>query len=294
MFFRELAWAFKSIFRSKARSTAAIAVTAVTIFLMSTTLLLGIAGANFGRTARERFTLPVYLSPSADSNIAENMSEQIKLLPNVKDVKVLTPDDLLKKEGESLHLSPEQIIQSISYNPLPYSLVVVPENPQNIDALAKRIKQFTMVEDVDYESDVINKFVNLFDLFIWIALGLAVLSILVSSIVIGSTISLSIASRIEEIEVMSFVGASPGTILGPFIIEGIFYGLIGGGISAAGIYFGWKYLQAIFQTNLPWFNLSIGQTVFYSIVAGTVVFGFLTGLITSWLSSRNTLRRIRA
>jgi cell division transport system permease protein len=151
-----------------------------------------------------------------------------------------------------------------------------------------------MVEDVDYESDVINKFVNLFDLFIWIALGLAVLSILVSSIVIGSTISLSIASRIEEIEVMSFVGASPGTILGPFIIEGVFYGLIGGGISAAGIYFGWKYLQTIFQTNLPWFNLSIGQTIFYSIVAGTVVFGFLTGLITSWLSSRNTLRRIRA
>lgn len=294
MLSRQISWAFKAVFRSKTRSFAAVMVTAVTIFLVAATLLLGISGANFGKTARQRFTLPVYLDPNADEVIAKNLSIKIKELPQVKDVQVLTPDELLKNEALQLNISYNEIIQSVGYNPLPYSLVVTPHNPEDIDFLAKEVLKYKSVEDVEYESDVIRKFSNLFELFKWIALGLAALSILVSSIVISATVSLSIASRKEEIEIMNLVGASPATVMGPFIIEGIFYGLLGGGLAAVGIFYGWQFMQKVFATNLPWFNLSIDNFTYCVILFGTISFGFLTGLVTSWFSSRSNLRRIQA
>ncbi len=294
MLSKQIGWAFKSVWRAKARSFAAIIVTAVTIFLVGATLTLGLAGTNFGKTAKERFTLPVYLKAGADQMVANNLAIKIKELPGVKSVDVLSPDNLLIGMSPELKMSKEEIIKSIGYNPLPWSLIVTPTDPRIIEGLASQIKQYTVVEDVEYQSEVINKFSNLFDMFIWIAIGLALLSILVSSIVISSTVALSIAARKEEIEVMSFVGASPSTILGPFVIEGIFYGLIGGGLAGLAMFYGWKYLQSVFLSNLPWFNLSISNQMLYILIFGTAGFGLLIGLLASYTSSRNNLGSLRA
>lgn len=293
MLSKQIGWAFKSIWRAKARSFAAIIVTAVTIFLVGATLTLGLAGTNFGKTAKERFTLPIYLKAGIDQVIANNLGIKIKELTGVRSVEILSPDDLLVSMSTDLKMSKDSIIKSIGYNPLPWSLVVTPTDPRNIEGLANQIKQYTIVEDVEYQSEVINKFSNLFDMFIWVALGLALLSILVSSIVISSTVALSITARKEEIEVMSFVGASPSTILGPFIIEGIFYGLLGGSLAGLAIFYGWKYLQSVFLANLPWFNLSISTQMLYILIFSTVAFGLLIGLLSSYTSSRSNLRSLR-
>ena len=141
---------------------------------------------------------------------------------------------------------------------------------------------------------MIKKFSNLFELFKWISVGLGLLSLLVSSIVISSTIALSITARKEEIEIMSFVGATPSMVKGPFVIEGLFYGLLGGGLAALAVYFGWGSLQSDFLTNLPWFNLSIDKIMFMYIILGTIGFGVFVGLVSSLLSTNSNLRRIRA
>ncbi len=291
---RQFGWAFRSIFRAFGRSLSAIIVMSVTIFLVGATLLLGMAGTTFGETAKERFTLPVELSTEANETSANNLAITLEKLDEVKSVTVNSPEDVMKELGNYLGLSPEEILDSIGYNPLQWELIVVPENPENIRQLADEIQQYTMVEKVIYEEEVINKFIGLFDLFKWIALGLALLAIMVTAVVISSTIILSIATRKEEIEVMSLVGAPPSIITGPYIIEGIFYGLIGGGLASVGILFGWTKFQAIIKTTLPWFNITLPDSTFMLVLIATVMFGFLTGLLTSWRASAVHLKRIRA
>ena len=292
---REIKWAFRSIWRGKGRSFAAVIVTAVTIFLVSTTLLLGLAGNNFGQTAKQRFTIPVYLVKTADKNIADNLAAEIQKMPGVKSVVVKSPLDQMKEaEGLLNNSKGTTVVTALGYNPFNFSLEVTPTDPDKISELTKQIESFTDVEDVVNDPTVIMKFLNIFAIFRWIAVGLAFISILVSSMVISLTITLSINSRKQEIEIMSLVGASPSTIITPFLIEGLFYGTVGGGVAAGFVYFAWRYITEVFASNLPWFDLAVPHNTFLLIMAGTVGFGLLTGFFASLYASRGNLGRIQA
>ena len=49
--------------------------------------------------------------------------------------------------------------------------------------------------------------------------------------IISNTVKITVAARRREIEIMKYVGATNGYIRGPFIIEGLLFGLIGALIS---------------------------------------------------------------
>ncbi len=294
MLSREFGWAFRSIGRAFGRTLSAIIVMSVTIFLVGSTLLLGIAGTTFGKTAKERFTIPVQLSQEADETSANNLAIELEELSSVKSVEINSPDSVMEELGEYLGLSSGEILSSIGYNPLQWELVVTPEEPDNIKDLAEEISRYTMVDKVVYEEEVVDKFVALFSLFRWIALGLALLAIMVTAVVISSTIILSISTRKEEIEVMSLVGAPPSVIMSPYIIEGIFYGLIGGGLATVAVWWGWSKFQVIIKSMLPWFNINVDKPTFIIVLCSTLLFGFLIGLITSWKASSTHLKRISA
>ena len=54
-----------------------------------------------------------------------------------------------------------------------------------------------------------------------------VIFIVTSLLIISNAITLSIYHKREELNIMKLVGASPYTIRGPFLIEGVIYGLTG-------------------------------------------------------------------
>lgn len=156
----------------------------------------------------------VELKVEADSTVANNLATQIQEMPGVKEVQINNPDDVMVELADYLNMNSDDIVNSIGYNPLQWELVVIPENPEDISSLAEEISKFTVVDKVIFEEEVIDKFTNLFVIFQWIAAGLAVLAIMVTMVVIGSIIALSVASRKEEIEVMSLVGAPLPQLLG--------------------------------------------------------------------------------
>lgn len=58
-------------------------------------------------------------------------------------------------------------------------------------------------------------------------IGLGILSYLLTS----NTIKLTVVARKQELEIMKYVGASSAYVRGPFIMEGLFIGLLGSGLS---------------------------------------------------------------
>ena len=57
--------------------------------------------------------------------------------------------------------------------------------------------------------------------------GLGILSYLLT----GNTIKLTVVARKTELEIMKYVGATNSYIRGPFVIEGLFIGLLGATLS---------------------------------------------------------------
>ena len=99
--------------------------------------------------------------------------------------------------------------------------------------------------------------------------------LVIITVLVFNTIRLTIHARRTIIQIMKLVGATNYFIKGPFILEGILQGFIGGGISAALL---WALSEIIKNMIFP--ELAVTTYLFPILV----VFGILLGFIGSSIS----------
>ena len=103
---------------------------------------------------------------------------------------------------------------------------------------------------------------------------------------ISNTIKLTINARQDEIHIMRLVGASNRYIRTPFLIEGVFIGLLGAIIPILIVYFGYEYIYEIsggyFFTQL--FTLISPRPFIIDICIVLAGIAAIVGLIGSYIS----------
>ena len=161
--------------------------------------------------------LSVYLKDNADANIAKNRVKEFEHVENVTIVPKSTSWANLKREMDLPDMD----------NPLPDTLHVKIDKPENIETVFKDVKQLSSVEDVSYAQDlakkieILNHIVNLITVFVVVIMAILTITI------INNTIQLVIQSRKEEIEIMRLMGVANWYIRFPLIMQGAFYGFSG-------------------------------------------------------------------
>ncbi len=161
--------------------------------------------------------ISVYLKKDTDANLVKN---RIKEFAHVETVSIVP------KETSWINLKREMDLPDFE-NPLPDTLHVRVDTPENIDGVFKEIKNLHNVEDMSYAQDIakkietLNRIVNTITVFVVIVM--AVLTVTV----INNTIQLVINSRKDEIEIMRLMGVSNWYIRLPLILQGAFYGFCG-------------------------------------------------------------------
>jgi cell division transport system permease protein len=101
----------------------------------------------------------------------------------------------------------------------------------------------------------------------------------VAIVIIGVTIRLTILQRAREIAVMRVVGASNWFVRGPFLLEGIVKGMLGGVLALALSYM--AYLLFRGDGTGPLAGLAFFQPVH---MLALLVFGVVLGLLGSLVS----------
>lgn len=126
-------------------------------------------------------------------------------------------------------------------NPLQDSYKIQLRDIKYADEVVEKIRRLEGVESINYYKDVIDKLMA-FSRYIQIGGAIIVgMLVLVSIFIIANTIKITVAARQREIGIMKYVGATNGYIRGPFIIEGILFGLVGALISILIINYGYEY-----------------------------------------------------
>ena len=126
-------------------------------------------------------------------------------------------------------------LSTLSANPLPASLQVAVSNQvttEQLAALRRQLLQQAAVDDVVIEFTWLERLRSLTQLIErlgWILGGLFALG---AVLVTAASVRLAIDGRLEELRVLSLVGATRAQIRRPFVYFGVFYGL-GGAIVAA-------------------------------------------------------------
>jgi len=135
-------------------------------------------------------------------------------------------------------------------NPLPDSYIIQVENLEYAENIVNSIKTLDGVEEVKYDKDVIDKLIMFADYIRFGGIIIIAVLVFVSVFIISNTIKLTVASRRREINIMKYVGATNNYIRGPFIIEGILFGIIGAVISIIIVNFGYEYFFDLVNERL--------------------------------------------
>ena len=96
-----------------------------------------------------------------------------------------------------------------------------------IGITAKQIKNINKVNLVKYGEGIVEQLLSVLEIVDKFLIGIVVALILVTVFLVSNTIKITIFSRRKEIEIMRLVGASNINIKLPFMIEGLFLGLLG-------------------------------------------------------------------
>ena len=233
-FFRILQAGTVNFMRNISISLAAIAVMVVTL---SVVLLSVVVSATFSNTVNQitnKIDVSVYLKDSVTLSETNTLINELKHLPNVKDVQYLSKEEVLR-QYEAQNSSNQQLSLAINEtsNPLPATIHIKTYNlnklggvknfldKPNVSALQSNPPSYsgnlkTAINNIAHATDVLRK--------------LGVIAIVVfafiSVLIIFNTIRMAIFNRRDEIQIMRLLGASTAYIRGPFIVESSIYGLL--------------------------------------------------------------------
>jgi cell division transport system permease protein len=211
---------------------------------------------------------------------ANRVRVQLQKSPLVKSVKFVPKEEALKQMKKDR----PDLVQSLPSNPLPDAFEVTPVKGEYVDRIAASLSPVPAgVQKITYGKKTAHKILNVAHLIEVLFLVAVLILLLASTLLIANTIRLSIFSRRREIEVMKLVGASNWFIRGPFMLEGLFTGLIGAVLAVILLFVGKETI-----ISSIWFKDSGVHALAFPL-NGLILIGL--GLLLGAAASMLTLRR---
>jgi cell division transport system permease protein len=137
---------------------------------------------------------------------------------------------------------------------LPASLEVSTKDISFLPDVAQILKNEPTVEEVIFQEDVVKALHSWTSTLRKIGVGLIGVLGLVSLLIILVIVGMKITMRREEIEILQLLGATSWYIRAPFVLEGIFYGIVGAflawGVSYLLLLYVTPFLVSLFLSSL--------------------------------------------
>jgi cell division transport system permease protein len=292
-----------------------IAVITMTItLLMITVFMVGdiVANKKNEEFAKKNIDYVIFVKDSASQTDVDLFRTQLNSQPQVLSLSYVSKDDARKQFDDLFGNDPDlRGIITDDNNPLPREINVRFSQASSIDSFDQfvRLDKFkAIVDKTSYQNNkqVINNYINVTNFLKILGLAFTGFFLIIAMLVILNTIRLTIYSRREEIEVMRYVGATQSYIRGPFIVEGVLFGVISALITSL---IAWTVLSQLQKLITQTFNsgstnalsdvfastLGVGQSSVVSSLIGYLLFiqllvGVLLGVICSYLAVRRYLK----
>ncbi len=293
---------FVGFWRNAFVSAAAIFVMTVALFVIGATMmldtLLGVSLENI----QAKVDINVYFVTSAEQTEIDALQRSLEALPDVAEV-VFTSREQALAEFSERHQNDEIIMQGLEElgdNPLGASLSIRAKETSQYEGIAAFLKEQQAVEDpsaplIDEVNFVKNKeaiekltaIIGAVEKSTFIAM---IVLVAASILITFNTIRLAIYTTREEISVMRLVGASNMFIRGPFMLQGIMYGIAAGVLALLVLYPIVLWIgpetEEFFQFNL--FNYFVSDFAYiFTVLVGS---GIVLGMISSMLAVARYLR----
>lgn len=277
---------FSQIRRSPYQAIAAITLTSLTFFILSIFTLVVLGAGRLLTYFESRPQVTAFFKDETTRDSAMALENKIKSSLAVDSVKYISKADALAIYQEQNQSDP-LLLEMVTADILPSSLEVSAKNVSDLGGIAEIMKQDKGVEEVVFQKDVVDTLKSWVD---GIRLGGTILSlvlIFVSLATIIIILGLKFTAKKAEINTLSLLGATSWYIRRPFVIEGVFYTIIGAIIGWA---FAYTCLLYLTPNLINFFRdiaiFPVPYWVMVSLLGGELVLGTALGSVASLIATR--------
>lgn len=286
--------AAKSVVRNFSLSLASISCITITLIVVAVSMIISNNVDNASEEIMTSTTVVIWIEKTATKEDIDNLKKEIENTGNVSSLEFKSKQEFAQelKEQED-KFAPTVDSWTDETNPLMDSYKLKVKDIEIIKDTVKQIEKVDCVNSVDYGQTIVDQVVTVFKAIEKFCIGTVIALVLVTAFLITNTIKIAIYSRKTEIEIMRLVGASNIAIKVPFIIEGMFIGLIGSiipvlvtifGYSKLYDYFGGKIFNSSFATLIEPFPFTIELSLII------VLLGILVGMYGSGKAVKKHLK----
>lgn len=286
-----------SLFKNRLMTVASIVTVTSTTMIVILSYILGsninFLLENFGNS----IGMTVYVNESVTSEENNNFYNELMEIEHIQSTSYVSKEEALEIFGESIG-NDSGILKGLSDdNPLPRSYEITLESSEYANDVIKQLNKYvgddnilSSVRHAQTETEILLSINNGIRIVgIALILGLSFIAI----VIIMNTIRLTVNSRRVEINIMKYVGATNAFIRWPFILEGIFIGVVGASIPLFICMFTYnKGIEAIYE-NMPILQESImfmtANEIFSVLIPFCLLLGALIGIFGSVSSVRKHL-----
>jgi cell division transport system permease protein len=293
---------FIGFWRSAYVSLASIFVITVALFVIGSTMLLDQLLTVSLTNIQSKVDINVYFVTTAAEGDIMALKTKVEALPDVAEVRYTSREDALteyrlKNQNDSVAM---QALEELGENPLGATIAIRARETSQYENIARFLDEqkaietadAPLIDEVNYadNKESIETLTKIIDAVERASFVTMIVLIAAAILITFNTIRLAIYTAREEISVMRLVGASNSFIRGPFMLQGVMYGVIAGVLALAILYPIMIWIgpatAEFFEFDLYVYFVTNFGTLFLTIVG----IGVGLGLVSSMLAIARYLR----
>lgn len=278
--------------RKKTKSVYVSTVISIALVLLMTGLLglILVHAKNLSKYVKENIVLNIIVNDNVNEGDVLAMQKDIEKDPYVLRTEYISKELAAKNLKEDLG---EDFVEYLGHNPLLPSIDVYLKeqyaNTDSIQTFIQKASKNSRVKEVIYQEsliDMVNKNIRIIGIVI---LGFTVVLLIIAVALINNTIRLAIYSQRFLIKSMQLIGATKNFIRKPYLLYGVFHGLLGSLIAILLLIFTLQFAQKQIPDLVflrDWYEFA---AIFLIVVLlGVLISGFSTYFaVTKYLKAKS-------
>lgn len=285
---------FRNVFKNKKSTASSLMIMCATMIIFGIFFIIGENINYFVAEIESAQGIQVYINNDATDEEIKEIGEKIRALHGVNTTDFVSKDAALNQMKEKFK-EKEYLLEGYEENNIfPASYVVTLTDLNLSSQVQEEINKIDNVKKITSRDETVSTLIDLANGVKIITGVILVLLIIISIFIIANTIKLTVHARRKEISIMKYVGATNGFIRWPFVVEGIFIGVIAGIISL-GLIGGTYSVIAEKMVNTEFMQV-IGMSLvsfsdmFTLILIVYLILGIGIGVLGSMISMRKYLK----
>lgn len=285
---------FKGLFENRLMTMASIGIIAACLFILGINYCVLINVQHNVSKVDEKLGIEVFFNKGTDEEKVLTLKDDISKKSEVKSITYISPEEAWREYKTMWNIKDDGSIYK--ENPLKdaSSFEIYLYDAKDFDVFVRYLEAQTIVRQVNHPREIAATVENIGAFIQYTSLFLIGILLMIGIMLIANTIKVGIYVRRHEINIMKYLGAKDYFITFPFIIEGIFIGVLGGVLPYVVIQYSYDYVISLlseeFATILAMIDfIPVGQLTSVLIPLFMII-GAGMGVVGSAVSIRRHLR----